>query len=78
MFAKLKNWLHKRKHRRQYVYGYVFRDSDGYRRENVRLNKSTKRIEFILYKAGEQGHVEDYWYTMGYKWDVYFVAYENR
>lgn len=66
--------LREYQHKRQYVYGHIFRPEDGYTRENVRLNKHTKRIEFVLWKAGEQGHTEDY--PMGYKWEDYFTPYQ--
>jgi hypothetical protein len=70
-------WLRERKHKKQYVYGRVFRPEDGYYRENVRLNRQTKRVEFVLWKAGEQGHAADCWHEMGYGWEDYFQPYNN-
>lgn len=71
---RLREW----KHRRQYVYGRVFRPEDGHSRENVRLNKRTGRVEFVLWNAGEHGHKQDYWHEMGYGFELYFQAYNAK
>lgn len=60
--------------RPQYVYGRVYRPDDGFSKENVRLNRRTGRCEFLLWRAGEQGHKQDYWCPMGLGWDRYFHA----
>jgi hypothetical protein len=71
--ARYEKW----KHSRQYVYGKVYRPDDGYARDPVRLNKETGRIEFIMWKAGEQGHSSHYWHPMGVGWEVYFATGEQ-
>jgi hypothetical protein len=30
----------------------------------ARRNRLTHEVEFVLWKAGEQGHAEDFWYPM--------------
>jgi hypothetical protein len=32
----------------------------------ARRHKATGEIQFVLWKAGEQGHVEDFYYQAGY------------
>ena len=68
---RLVRWWRNRNVR--YTYGSVFRPEDGHRRDNVRLDKKTGRVQFVLWKAGEQGHKTDYWYDMGYGWEDYFT-----
>lgn len=68
----------KRRNRRpKYIYGRVEMTIDNrlHVRENVRLNTSTGRVEFVLWKAGQQGHTEDYWHVMGEGWEKGFTAY---
>ncbi|MFZ5698757.1 MAG: hypothetical protein ACOY9J_08615 [Pseudomonadota bacterium] len=57
----------------RYIYGRVFRPADGHTRDNVRLNTKTGRLEFVLWRAGEQGHAEDYWHNMGDGWEEFFI-----
>lgn len=57
-----------------HVYGEVLRE-DGSFRNRARLNMRTGRVEFVLWKAGEQGHKQDFWYEMGYGWELQFKPY---
>lgn len=57
----------------RYIYGRVFRPDDDYSREPVRLDTHTGRVQFVLWKAGEQGHTEDYWHDMGPGWEAFFI-----
>ena len=75
---RLRAWRHNRRHNQQYTYGRVHRVEDGRIIENVRLNKQTKRVEFVLWKAGEQNHTEDYWHEMGYGWELHFEPYNTQ
>lgn len=68
-------WLFKKQP--QYVYGWVHRIADDTRRDGVRLNTKTGRVEFVLWKAGEQGHDTDYWHEMGIGWEQFFRPYER-
>ena len=62
-------WLKKKSKR--YIYGIVKRP-DGTERNPARLDTKTGRVQFILWKAGEQNHKEDFWYNMGYGWENHF------
>lgn len=64
--------------RPRYINGRIFRQEDGYALENVRLNTRTGRVEFVLWRAGQQGHTEDYWHEMGCGWELHFIAQEPR
>lgn len=67
------NWIVRLFERKpRYIYGRIERP-DGYERENVRLDTQTGRAQFVLWKAGEQGHSEDYWHNMGAGWEIYFI-----
>ena len=50
-----------------WVYGYV-------KGTRARLNTVTNQCQFVLWKAGEQGHTEDFWHNMGDGWVKHFVA----
>lgn len=50
-----------------YEYGYI---RSGTR---VRRNVKTGVVEFVLWKAGEMGHTEDCWHTVGAGWAQTFV-----
>jgi hypothetical protein len=50
-----------------WVYGYV-------KGTRARLNTITNQCQFVLWKAGEQGHTEDFWHNMGDGWVKHFVA----
>ena len=39
----------------------------------VRRHRITGKVEFVLWKAGEQGHNEDCWHEMGFGWEDSFV-----
>lgn len=39
----------------------------------ARRHRRTGEVQFILWKAGEQGHAEDYWYAMDRQWWPLFV-----
>jgi hypothetical protein len=67
------NWLFKLfKRKPRYIYGRVERE-DGAYRSNVRMDTRSGRVQFILWRAGEQGHSEDYWHDMGSGWERYFI-----
>jgi hypothetical protein len=64
----------------RYTYGRIARPpaypSDRpYSKEQVRLDNSTGRVEFIIWEAGEQGHTEVYWQSMGEGWVKFFTPY---
>lgn len=59
----------------EFVYGWVHRVVDDTRRDGVRLNVKTGRVEFVLWKAGQQGHNTDYWHEMGIGWEQFFNPY---
>ena len=73
------NWLRRIFQRKpRYVYGRVFRPDDGHARKGVRLDTETGRVQFVLWKAGEQGHTEDYWHDMGYGWELFFIPDQTQ
>lgn len=49
-----------------YEYGHV---SDT----PARRNRTTGEVQFVLWKAGEQGHQQDYWHKFGDGWEKQFV-----
>ena len=53
----------------KYIYGTI-QDRKGV----VRLNNKNGDIEFVLWKAGEQGHRFDCWYRMGDGWKQRFIV----
>jgi hypothetical protein len=65
------------KHGRQYVYGQIV-NPDGSTRNHARLVQETGRVEFVLWKAGEQGHTDDCWHLMGYGWENWFRPYDSQ
>lgn len=69
LLATYRTW----QHARQYTYGTIYRPDDGYYSDNVRRNRRTGSVEFVMWPAGEQGHLEDYWVEMGYGWELYFT-----
>lgn len=40
----------------------------------ARRNRKTGEVQFVLWKAGEQGHKEDFWHKFGNGWEKQFVA----
>lgn len=38
-----------------------------------RLNTEDNYCEFVLWKAGSQGHEVDYWHCMGAGWEESFI-----
>ena len=46
----------------EYEYG-VFRYG-----QRARRDKSSGAVQFVLFKAGEQGHIEDCWYDSDSSW----------
>ncbi len=46
-------------------------------RENIRLDTETGRVQFVLWRVGEQGHSQDYWHNMGEGWEEYFIGEEQ-
>lgn len=39
----------------------------------ARRHRKTGEVQFILWEAGEQGHIEPYWHPMNSYWWPYFV-----
>lgn len=64
------------KTRPRYTYGKIHRKLDNHITEPARLDNKTGEVQFILWKAGEQGHEKDFWHNMGDGWENHFVAYE--
>lgn len=46
----------------EYVYGTAGSNNGQARRHR------SGRVEFVLWKAGERGHTEDYWHAMHEDW----------
>lgn len=53
-----KDWKSKRKPRTDHIYGYV-------RNTRARINANNGDCEFVLWKAGQAGHSEDFWHKFG-------------
>lgn len=47
--------------KKQYTYGFVLSTP-------ARKNNKTGEVQFVLWKAGEQGHKEDYWIRFDSSW----------
>lgn len=45
---------------------------------HARKHRRNKNVQFILWKAGEQGHKEDFWYDFDSSWWDQFQAYPRR
>ena len=54
-----------------YEYGVVKTDEFG---NETQARRKGRKIQFILWKAGEHGHTEDYWHDMGAGWWDKFTA----
>lgn len=39
----------------------------------ARRNRKTGEVQFVLWKAGEQGHQQDFWHKFGDGWEKRFV-----
>lgn len=44
----------------------------------ARRNRLTGECQFVLWKAGEHGHSEDYWHKFGPGWENHFVLDSNK
>jgi hypothetical protein len=44
----------------------------------ARRNRLTGECQFVLWKAGEQGHAQDFWHKFGPGWDMSFVSDSNK
>lgn len=44
----------------------------------ARRHKTTGDVQFVLWKAGEQGHIEDYWVNFGHGWGDLFVKDSDK
>ena len=40
---------------------------------NARRNVFTGEVQFVLWKAGEQGHTKDYYHRVGNGWEKEFI-----
>jgi hypothetical protein len=38
----------------------------------------TGEVQFVLWKADEQGHEKDYWHKFGPGWDMHFKPDANK
>ena len=75
MFKTLLNYLTNHwifTEQNKYTYGYIVKE-DGSKFKARKVNK-TKKIEFVLWKAGEHGHDKDFWCSMGSGWENYFIS----
>ena len=61
----------------RYVYGVIERP-DGTERNPARLDTKTGCAQFILWKAGEQNHKEDFWHDMGDGWENHFKPNDSE
>ena len=69
LFNGFKVWIGRQlRDKKKYTYGTI-KDRTGV----VRLNHKTGDIEFVLWKAGEQGHKFDCWHRMGDGWKQGFI-----
>lgn len=62
---KIVKRLFSKSNKSMYEYGFV-------KDRVARKNKTTQKVQFVLWKAGEQGHKEDYWYNFNGYWWSYF------
>lgn len=79
--AAYKTWRLNRQlkqHMQLYSYGYCHRPQDGRVIRPVRYNHKTKRFQFILWEAGQQGHKENFWHDLAYGWELYFILEIGR
>ncbi len=60
-----------KQNKERFIYGVIQRGSEPVRCK-ARLDTKTNRVQFVLWKAGEQGHEEDYWHNMGCGWENHF------
>jgi hypothetical protein len=51
------------KNQSEWEYGTACVDGRKARRHRKRGN-----VQFVLWNAGEQGHIEDYWHDLDYSW----------
>jgi len=66
-------WVNREKRKKDiYQMGYVFKPRDGITR--ARKNLTTGDVEMVLWKAGEQGHKNDFWIKFGDGWEKYFIG----
>ena len=72
---KLGTWLDKLKYNHSWVYGDIHLPT-GTCINPARLNKTTGKCEFILWKAGEQGHINDYWHATANGHERFFKSTE--
>ena len=45
---------------------------------NARRNRITGDVEFVLWKTGEQGHLEDYWHRFGLGAEQHFKPHNIK
>lgn len=57
-------------HKRRWEYGAC-------RGLKARRNRHTGEVQFVLWKAGERGHVEDYWHNFNSYWWPVFTAIDQ-
>lgn len=42
----------------------------------ARKHRKNGNVQFVLWKAGEHGHKEDYWHNFGPGWEKLFIPNE--
>ena len=56
-------------------YGIVELDEFG---NTCAARRKGSRVQFVLWKAGQHGHKEDFWHNMGAGWSKKFSPVEPR
>ena len=70
------SWLTKLKTKlrgERYIYGRCHRHDVGQSISPCRFDKVTGKIELILWRAGEYGHLKDVWHPVGEGWEIHFI-----
>lgn len=60
-------------------FSWIFKNKELYeygicKNRPARRNTMTGDVQFILWKAGEQGHKVDFWINFGHGWSDDFIA----
>tara|TARA_R110000850_G_scaffold11976_3_gene40703 strand:- start:4191 stop:4421 length:231 start_codon:yes stop_codon:yes gene_type:complete len=71
LLSSITRKIKRRSHLKKWQYGYVY--EKGEKRTRCRLNIKEKRVYFVLWKAGRQGHKNNYWHIMGSGWELSFT-----
>lgn len=60
----------------KYTYGKVVKPDGDF--THARRNNFTGEVQFILWRAGEQGHEKDYWHQFDKYWWRFFQSEEKQ